>query len=116
MATARDQSPSTEARVVSADGTEIAFEQSGSGPAVVLVASALADRSDTARLAALLARHFTVINYDRRGRGPAVTLLPTPPTARSKTSPRWSNTSAAQRHCSARPPERSSPCARPLPG
>ncbi|XUZ26590.1 alpha/beta fold hydrolase [Streptomyces sp. RMIT01] len=69
MATARDQSPSTEARVVSADGTEIAFEQSGSGPAVVLVASALADRSDTARLAALLARHFTVINYDRRGRG-----------------------------------------------
>ncbi|MEW2064430.1 alpha/beta hydrolase [Streptomyces sp. NPDC007002] len=52
-----------------ADGTEIAFEQSGSGPAVVLVASALADRSDTARLAALLARHFTVINYDRRGRG-----------------------------------------------
>ncbi|MFJ8547292.1 alpha/beta fold hydrolase [Streptomyces sp. NPDC093586] len=57
------------ARVVSADGTEIAFEKSGSGPAVVLVASALADRSDTTKLAALLAEHFTVINYDRRGRG-----------------------------------------------
>ncbi|MFE2976261.1 alpha/beta fold hydrolase [Streptomyces sp. NPDC059258] len=55
--------------VVSADGTEIAYEQSGSGSPVVLVASALADRSDTAKLAALLAEDFTVINYDRRGRG-----------------------------------------------
>ncbi|MFI1754120.1 alpha/beta fold hydrolase [Streptomyces sp. NPDC020571] len=69
MATAREQSAGAEARVASADGTEIAFEQSGSGPAVVLVASALADRSDTTKLAALLAQHFTVINYDRRGRG-----------------------------------------------
>ncbi|MDT0608669.1 alpha/beta fold hydrolase [Streptomyces lancefieldiae] len=69
MSTAREQSVRVEARVVSADGTEIAFEQSGSGPAVVLVASALADRSDTAKLAALLAQDFTVINYDRRGRG-----------------------------------------------
>ncbi|GAA3488831.1 alpha/beta fold hydrolase [Streptomyces cremeus] len=69
MATAREQSAGAEARVVSTDGTEIAFEQSGRGPAVVLVASALADRSDTTKLAALLARHFTVINYDRRGRG-----------------------------------------------
>lgn len=69
MATAREQSARAEARVTSADGTEIAFEQSGRGPAVVLVASALADRSDTTKLAALLAQHFTVINYDRRGRG-----------------------------------------------
>ncbi|OLO31552.1 alpha/beta hydrolase [Streptomyces sp. MNU77] len=69
MATAREQSAGAESRVASADGTEIAFEQSGRGPAVVLVASALADRSDTAKLAALLAHHFTVINYDRRGRG-----------------------------------------------
>ncbi|WP_309032193.1 alpha/beta fold hydrolase [Streptomyces alfalfae] len=69
MAAAREQSAGAEARVVSTDGTEIAFEQSGSGPAVVLVASALADRSDMTKLAALLAQHFTVINYDRRGRG-----------------------------------------------
>ncbi|OZM72111.1 alpha/beta hydrolase [Amycolatopsis antarctica] len=55
--------------VVSADGTKIAFEQHGSGPAVILVASALADRSDTKKLTALLAEQFTVINYDRRGRG-----------------------------------------------
>ncbi|MFD6168340.1 alpha/beta fold hydrolase [Streptomyces coeruleorubidus] len=69
MSATRGQAAGTGVRVVSADGTGIAFEQSGSGPAVVLVASALADRSDTTRLAALLAEHFTVINYDRRGRG-----------------------------------------------
>ncbi|WP_327379770.1 alpha/beta fold hydrolase [Streptomyces sp. NBC_01212] len=69
MATARGRPAGTGDQVVSADGTEIAFERSGSGPAVVLVASALADRSDTAELAALLAEDFTVINYDRRGRG-----------------------------------------------
>lgn len=69
MSATRGQAAETGVRVVSADGTEIAFEQSGSGPAVVLVASALADRSDTTRLAAFLAGHFTVINYDRRGRG-----------------------------------------------
>ncbi|WP_431997394.1 alpha/beta fold hydrolase [Streptomyces fungicidicus] len=69
MSAARKQAAVSEARVVSADGTEIAFEQSGSGPVVILVASALADRSDTAKLAALLSERFTVINYDRRGRG-----------------------------------------------
>ncbi|MET9591851.1 alpha/beta hydrolase [Streptomyces sp. NPDC006516] len=69
MSRAQEQPAGTDARVVSADGTEIAFEQSGLGPPVVLVASALADRSDTTKLARLLAEHFTVINYDRRGRG-----------------------------------------------
>ncbi|ACZ88147.1 alpha/beta fold hydrolase [Streptosporangium roseum] len=57
------------ASVISGDGTEIAFERLGSGPAVILVSSALADRSDARKLAGLLAQHFTVINYDRRGRG-----------------------------------------------
>src|SRR5687768_15982802 len=57
------------ATVTSRDGTEIAFERSGAGPAVILVASALSDRADTRKLAGLLAPHFTVINYDRRGRG-----------------------------------------------
>lgn len=56
-------------KVISKDGTTLAFDQSGQGPAVILVASALSDRSDTVKLAALLAEHFTVINYDRRGRG-----------------------------------------------
>jgi pimeloyl-ACP methyl ester carboxylesterase len=55
--------------VISKDGTAIAYDQLGHGPPVVLVASALSDRSDAARLAELLAERFTVINYDRRGRG-----------------------------------------------
>jgi pimeloyl-ACP methyl ester carboxylesterase len=59
----------TDGRVTSRDGTTIAFGRQGDGPPVILVAAALSDRSDTARLAALLAEHFTVINYDRRGRG-----------------------------------------------
>lgn len=55
--------------VTSKDGTAIAYEQSGEGPVVILVAGALSGRSSGTRLAALLAPHFTVINYDRRGRG-----------------------------------------------
>ena len=54
---------------ISKDGTAIAFDRTGQGPAVIVVASALSDRSDTKKLAGLLAQNFTVINYDRRGRG-----------------------------------------------
>lgn len=57
------------ATVRSSDGTAIAFERSGDGPAVVLVSGALGNRRSNAPLAALLAAHFTVFNYDRRGRG-----------------------------------------------
>ncbi|MGW0184607.1 alpha/beta fold hydrolase [Streptomyces sp. NPDC003362] len=56
-------------KVFSADGTAIAYEQQGSGPAVVLVGGAFMTRGDSAELAGLLAEHFTVITYDRRGRG-----------------------------------------------
>jgi pimeloyl-ACP methyl ester carboxylesterase len=55
--------------VRSEDGTRIAYERSGSGPPVVLVASALADHGDARRLARHLSQNFTVFNYDRRGRG-----------------------------------------------
>ena len=55
--------------VISKDNTPITFEKAGQGPVVILVAAALSDRSDTRKLAAILAEHFTVINYDRRGRG-----------------------------------------------
>ncbi len=55
--------------VMSKDGTAIAFDQSGQGPALILVASASATRKDQASLAAALALHFTVVAYDRRGRG-----------------------------------------------
>jgi pimeloyl-ACP methyl ester carboxylesterase len=58
-----------EASVTSRDGTTIAFERSGTGPPLILVAAALSDRRDTRKLATLLAPSFTVINYDRRGRG-----------------------------------------------
>ncbi|CAN7542231.1 alpha/beta fold hydrolase [Rhizobium sp. LjRoot254] len=55
--------------ITSKDGTHIAFDRSGDGPALILVGGALSDRSGWAPLAKLLAPHFTVFSYDRRGRG-----------------------------------------------
>jgi len=57
--------------VTSKDGTSIAFDRLGQGPAVILVSGGSVDRSSNAALAELLAPHFTVYNYDRRGRGPS---------------------------------------------
>ncbi len=57
--------------VISKDGTTIAFDRLGSGPAVILVSGGSVDRSSNAGLAANLAADFTVFNYDRRGRGPS---------------------------------------------
>src|SRR5947208_17083841 len=57
--------------VTSKDGTKIAFDKIGSGPAVILVNGAMAYRAfdpSMAQLAELLGKHFTVYNYDRRGR------------------------------------------------
>ncbi|MQA86354.1 MAG: alpha/beta fold hydrolase [Streptosporangiales bacterium] len=56
-------------RVTSKDGTSIAYERQGGGPAVVLVGGGLDDGAENAPLAAELAAHFTVYNYARRGRG-----------------------------------------------
>jgi pimeloyl-ACP methyl ester carboxylesterase len=55
--------------VHSADGTTIAYERSGTGPAVILVGGALSSRQSARALADLLAPHFTVYAFDRRGRG-----------------------------------------------
>src|SRR3954468_19342867 len=55
--------------VKSQDGAIIAYEQTGAGPAVILVSAALVDRDGARLLARQLASSFTVINYDRRGRG-----------------------------------------------
>ncbi len=66
-------------KVTSKDGTQIAYEQQGSGPAVVLVGGAFQYRAidpRTAQLAGLLGRHFTVFHYDRRGRGDSTDRLP----------------------------------------
>ena len=64
----------------SADGTRIAFDQYGSGPAVIFVAGAMQFRAfdpQTAELArALAAEGFTVAVYDRRGRGESVSSGP----------------------------------------
>jgi pimeloyl-ACP methyl ester carboxylesterase len=66
-------------KVISKDGTPIAFDRSGSGPALILVGGAFQYRaidSRTAQLASLLAPHFTVYHYDRRGRGDSGDTLP----------------------------------------
>ena len=57
--------------VVSKDGTTIAYDKRGDGPAVVLVDGALCGRAQGPMpdLAETLASSFTVYNYDRRGRG-----------------------------------------------
>ena len=58
-------------QVVSKDGTAIAYDRVGQGPAVILVDAAMCYRKmgPSAALARLLAEHFTVFTYDRRGRG-----------------------------------------------
>jgi pimeloyl-ACP methyl ester carboxylesterase len=56
-------------KVKSKDGTVIAYEKSGHGPAVVIVGGVLGDRSQQAPVADLLAKEFTVFNFDRRGHG-----------------------------------------------
>jgi pimeloyl-ACP methyl ester carboxylesterase len=63
-------------RVTSADGTSIAYDRMGNGPAIILVCAATMTRPAHAQLAAELAGHFTVYNYDRRGRGDSGDTLP----------------------------------------
>ncbi|TDB92548.1 alpha/beta hydrolase [Actinomadura sp. 7K534] len=53
----------------SADGTRIAYDRLGGGPAVVLIGGMFCARPATRELAGRLAERFTVLNYDRRGRG-----------------------------------------------
>jgi pimeloyl-ACP methyl ester carboxylesterase len=55
--------------VTSADGSTIAYEKTGNGPAVIVIGGAFATRQSSAGLAPLLAAHFSVYAYDRRGRG-----------------------------------------------
>ena len=62
--------------VTSNDGTTIAYDLTGTGPALILVGGALSERSAGAPLATLLAPSFTVISYDRRGRGDSTDTAP----------------------------------------
>jgi hypothetical protein len=57
-------------KITSKDGTSIAFERRGKGPAIILVAGAFGYHAfgPNVGLAALLSDHFTTLLYDRRGR------------------------------------------------
>lgn len=58
-------------RVVSADGTPIAYSVVGDGPPLIMVDGALSHRGfgPSQPLGRLLGKHFTFFSYDRRGRG-----------------------------------------------
>jgi pimeloyl-ACP methyl ester carboxylesterase len=58
-------------KILSKDGTSIAVDTIGRGPALVFVDGAMCYRASgpSQPIAAALAEHFTVYTYDRRGRG-----------------------------------------------
>jgi pimeloyl-ACP methyl ester carboxylesterase len=65
-------------KVISKDGTEIAFDKLGTGSPVILVGGAMLFRrfAQMVELSERLSSNFTVINYDRRGRGDSGDTLP----------------------------------------
>lgn len=64
--------------VVSKDGTKIAYDKQGQGPALIFIDGALNSRamSLAAPIAKQMAKNFTVYTYDRRGRGDSTDTLP----------------------------------------
>lgn len=64
--------------VTSADGTTIAFDRYGDGPALILVGGAFQHRAfgPEAVLARLLSAEHGVVQYDRRGRGDSTDTPP----------------------------------------
>jgi len=56
-------------KTLSRDGTPIAYERTGHGPAVILVSGAMSTGGTVAPLAVPLSERFDVLVYDRRGRG-----------------------------------------------
>jgi pimeloyl-ACP methyl ester carboxylesterase len=65
-------------RVTSADGTRIAFEKTGAGPALVIVDGAMCSRAfgPSEATADALGDDFSVYRYDRRGRGDSTDTKP----------------------------------------
>lgn len=62
--------------VQSADRTTIAYEKTGTGPALIVIGGAFNTRQSPADLVPLLATHFSVYAYDRRGRGDSTDTPP----------------------------------------
>ena len=64
--------------LTSSDGTTIAYDKQGEGPALILVDGALTVHSSgsASELTKLLAPRFTVYGFDRRGRGGSGDTLP----------------------------------------
>lgn len=65
-------------RAHSNDGTTIAYDLGGHGPALILVDGAMAHRGymGSRQLAEELTRYFSVVSYDRRGRGESTDTTP----------------------------------------
>jgi pimeloyl-ACP methyl ester carboxylesterase len=80
--TSNQESSEMNMTVTSKDGTTIAYDKVGSGPALIVIAGATQFRAfdpNMAVLADLLKDRFTVVTYDRRGRGESGDTLPFSP-------------------------------------
>ena len=66
------------AHVISKDGTKIAFDKAGKGPALIIVNGAMGFRAfyGDKPLVSKLSNDFTVYTYDRRGRGESTDTKP----------------------------------------
>jgi pimeloyl-ACP methyl ester carboxylesterase len=64
--------------ITSKDDTRIAFDKTGTGPAIIIVNGALSYRAvyDDNALASALSNNFTIYTYDRRGRGESTDTRP----------------------------------------
>lgn len=67
--TTPDHGGTTMLTLTSADGATIAYERTGSGPAIIVLSNVAEDHTAVAGLVAALAKDFTVVTFDRRGRG-----------------------------------------------
>jgi hypothetical protein len=90
-------------KITSSDGTTIAFDRPGAGPAVVIIGAGPTDRNANAPVAQLLANSFTVVNYDRRARGQSGDNQPFSVDASTTTWPPSSTPQAAPPCCTASP-------------
>ena len=62
--------------LISKDGTQIANDKTGQGPALIIAAGAFQGRAAMAAYAGPLSKNFTIYNYDRRGRGDSGDIHP----------------------------------------